>query len=850
MGIERLDQVWPEWRSEALLGEGSFGKVYRAVREEHGVTAYSAIKVLSIPQNDAELSSLRSEGYSDGAMKTYFQGIVDDFANEIKLMQSMKGNSNIVSVEDFKVLEKTDKVGWDVYIRMELLTSFNDHISDRKLTEAEVIKIGEDILSALELCAHRKVIHRDIKPENIFVSPFGFFKLGDFGIARELEKTSGSMSQKGTYSYIAPEVAHGRHYDATVDIYSLGLILYRLLNNNRLPFLDPEAELVQYQDRKDAVDKRLGGAPLPAPAEASHSMAQVILRACAYNPADRYQTPTEFREALETVKAGGSVPDFERTELLDESGTVQIQNKAAPPQAGGKPAQEKPGRPRKGKGRKLIAIGVMAAIIAALAVGGYFFLVNRIAANKADSVIAALENQDYSAALAAFNNRMDERSLAVLESQLSRRLEALRSDYTDEKTEYNAAIMELDTIKRFAISGLSGIISEIEQYVVSLNDSRVAFSLAQARHGAGDYLGAIAQYKRVLLEDKNYNQALEGLTNAVADYKRHALEEAEALAGSKNYASAMGLLDIAMEAVGNDAELARQRDAYEKQGIGDRIEGAKGLANAGDYAAANIELRALQSEYPDSNEIRLAIADVETANVAAITAQATKMTGAGDYAGALTVLNDGLGLYPNNNSLKTALGSTQDDYAAQSIEQADGLLAEGGFEEAVALLNETAAALPGHQAIAAKLQAIEDSRPKSLLAALPPYETNRCTQYTQPALESFQMGGVEYGEGLVIESYNANADYEGNGYALFNLGGKYAGLEFVVGHIDGTNMNNAVVNIYLDGELAQSVTVNANALPKKVAIPLEQAAQLRIICLNSSESWGWTNYGFADLVIW
>lgn len=333
MSVERLGHVWPEWKVETLLGEGSFGKVYKAVRVEHSVTTYSAIKIISIPQSSAELSSLRSEGWGDAATKSYFQGIVGDFVNEIKLMYDMKGTSNIVNIEDYKVLEKPDILGWDIFIRMELLTSFNEHISDRKLNEAEVIRLGEDMLSALELCSRQEkpIIHRDIKPENIFVSPHGYYKLGDFGIAREMEKTVGGMSSKGTYNYMAPEVYIGREYDATVDIYSLGVVLYKLLNNNKLPFHDPNATQIMYQDRKNAIEKRLGGKPLPIPIDASESMSQVILKACTYTPADRFQTPEEFKHALEAVKDGAHIPAFipivENEQDLD--GTVAVRRAPA-----------------------------------------------------------------------------------------------------------------------------------------------------------------------------------------------------------------------------------------------------------------------------------------------------------------------------------------------------------------------------------------------------------------------------------------------------------------------------------------------------------------------------------------
>ena len=301
MNIEKFEENWPEWKIKELIGEGSFGKVYKAIREERGVTSYSAIKVISIPQSDAELKSLHNNGLSEGAMKSYIEGIVGDCVNEIKLMESMKGTQNIVSVEDYKVSEKTDSIGYDIFIRMELLTSLNEYISDKKLTENEVIKICTDILGGLELCSRLGIIHRDIKTENIFVSDFGYFKLGDFGIACELSKAANNMSKKGTYNYMAPEVALGRKYDATADIYSLGSVLYKLLNNNRIPFLDPHKQLLRHDEFVNAYERRINGEPLLPPADVSEALSGVILKACAFNPKDRYQSPEQMRKDLDFI---------------------------------------------------------------------------------------------------------------------------------------------------------------------------------------------------------------------------------------------------------------------------------------------------------------------------------------------------------------------------------------------------------------------------------------------------------------------------------------------------------------------------------------------------------------------
>lgn len=294
--------VWPEWKIIEKIGEGSFGKVYKACRKEQGTIFYSAIKVITIPSNPGELSSVRSESPNEQSVKEYFKGLVDECIQEVSTMEYFRGNSYVVSVEDYKVVEYLDDIGWDIYIRMEYLTSFIDYCADHALTEEDVLCLGIDLCKALEYCQCQNIIHRDIKPENIFVSRFGEFKLGDFGIARELERTMSGLSKKGTFSYMAPEMYKGEAYDARVDIYSLGIVLYKLRNHNRLPFISLEKQLITYRDKENALNRRMAGEQLPKPAEAGGMFTEVILKACSYEREDRYASAEEFRKALECVK--------------------------------------------------------------------------------------------------------------------------------------------------------------------------------------------------------------------------------------------------------------------------------------------------------------------------------------------------------------------------------------------------------------------------------------------------------------------------------------------------------------------------------------------------------------------
>lgn len=294
--------VWPEWELIEKIGEGSFGKVYKAKRTERGRSFYSAIKIISIPASKGELDSVRSEMNNEQSTREYFRNLVEDCIQEIYTMEHFCGNSHVVSFEDFKVVEYLDEIGWDISIRMEYLTSFMDYCTGKELTEKEVIKLGCDLAMALIYCRKLNIIHRDVKPENIFVSRFGDFKLGDFGTAREQAHTMSNMSKKGTYSYMAPEIYKGEKYDSSIDIYSLGIVLYKLMNQNRLPFLSLDKQLITYRDKETALARRMAGEKMPAPVNASAAFSHIILKACAYEPGKRYRKPEDMLRDLEKLR--------------------------------------------------------------------------------------------------------------------------------------------------------------------------------------------------------------------------------------------------------------------------------------------------------------------------------------------------------------------------------------------------------------------------------------------------------------------------------------------------------------------------------------------------------------------
>lgn len=305
--MELLEKVWPQWKIVKNIGEGSFGKVYEIERKDVGGCYKAALKVISIPQSESEIHSILSEGMDMKSVPQYFQNMMEQIVKEFTMMEKLKGNTNIVSYEDHEVLKHEDGIGWDILIRMELLAPLSSYMIEKSMSETDIVKLGIDICKALELCQRYNIIHRDIKPENIFISSLGDYKLGDFGVARTAEKTMSGLSKKGTFTYMAPEVYRGEAYNASVDLYSLGIVLYRLANDCRAPFLPPVPQVITFNDRETAQLRRMEGEEFPNPSKGSEELTAIIRKATAYRAKERYASPSQMRFDLEALLKGEKI---------------------------------------------------------------------------------------------------------------------------------------------------------------------------------------------------------------------------------------------------------------------------------------------------------------------------------------------------------------------------------------------------------------------------------------------------------------------------------------------------------------------------------------------------------------
>lgn len=394
--FKKYEPLFGTWHITRLIGEGSFGKVFEIERKDFGKTYKSALKAITIPQNQSEIKNLSMSGMDSDSVTSYFNSLVENVAKEFELMSEMKGHSNIVSYEDHNVFKHEDGIGWDILIRMELLTPADSFFSENGIDNEKVIRLGIDLCKALEICQKHNVVHRDIKPSNIFVSSNGDFKLGDFGVAKTIEQTTGEFSKKGTYSYMAPEVYKGESYGSSVDLYSVGIVMYRYLNNNRTPFLPQPPEMITYNKSEEALTRRMKGEELSAPANASKELARIILKACCFDPANRYSSPAHLRKDLENLMSSSGFLSDKYTPYVPPTKPDVFEETAKPSPLPDKfPFVDEPdnfddtfsgrgledGKKNDSKKKKTAIIFVACAVILVLIVGGAFLFKNSSFAN-------------------------------------------------------------------------------------------------------------------------------------------------------------------------------------------------------------------------------------------------------------------------------------------------------------------------------------------------------------------------------------------------------------------------------------------------------------------------------------
>ncbi len=210
--------------------------------------------------------------------------LINEEASFVKSVIKLRGVSNYI---DAVVDNKPAKSKVSLYLLTEDLPTLKEVLGDRQPDEADIVDFGMKVDAILEKLEQNNILHGNLKPDNIFVAEDGSYRLGGF---------TAFDNHSDDLTCTAPEIYRNGQPDYTTDIYSLGLMMYTMANNGKLPFEEDG-------DTASAVEKRLSNAPVTAPANGSEKLKSVIVIACQPENKNRWKNAGNLKNALASIKA-------------------------------------------------------------------------------------------------------------------------------------------------------------------------------------------------------------------------------------------------------------------------------------------------------------------------------------------------------------------------------------------------------------------------------------------------------------------------------------------------------------------------------------------------------------------
>lgn len=264
------------------------------------------LKHISVPESQKQVDALIFTGAAKDAEEAqqYYKQVAADYQQELETLETLSACPNLGCFRSYQIEPKEDGVGYDVYLLAEHRRTLSEILQDSPMTRLSAVNLGLDLCNALSDLRQHGLLHRDVKPSNIYLSSQGHFVVGDLGIAKLEDLRYCSMPEAMLSSYSAPELfSLVGNIHPTTDLYSAGLILYRIFNGNHGPFEDEST------GPKAADKRRVTGEQLPPPMYADYELTEILQKACAFEPEARYQTPEELREALLAYAQRNEVDD-------------------------------------------------------------------------------------------------------------------------------------------------------------------------------------------------------------------------------------------------------------------------------------------------------------------------------------------------------------------------------------------------------------------------------------------------------------------------------------------------------------------------------------------------------------
>ncbi|MBQ7331050.1 MAG: fibronectin type III domain-containing protein [Oscillospiraceae bacterium] len=253
------------------------------------------VKIISVPASQVQLDALLLSGaYSskEDAL-AYFSQMSETVCQEAKLLKRLSELEGFAGYTDWQVVPMEDGTGFDVYLLGSYRKTLERQFHQEPMTHLGAVNLGLDLCAALTVARRTGNLYVNLKPSNIYLKENGEYQIGDLGFIPLDSLKYASLPEKYHSSYTVPEVTDAySSLNDTLDTYAVGLILYQAFNNNTLPY-----------------SGFAPSEPLDPPAYADYEIAEIILKACAVDPAQRWEDPVQLGQALVSYLQRNTVND-------------------------------------------------------------------------------------------------------------------------------------------------------------------------------------------------------------------------------------------------------------------------------------------------------------------------------------------------------------------------------------------------------------------------------------------------------------------------------------------------------------------------------------------------------------
>lgn len=377
------------------------------------------------------------------------------------------------------------------------------------------------------------------------------------------------------------------------------------------------------------------------------------------------------------------------------------------------------------------------------------------------------------------------------------RLDEAKRQFVSKEKDYSETKLEIERVSSMNIDALAEKVKITTDFVDNLNASRTAYSLGNEYLNSGDYVKAMAQFKKVIEDDSDYSNAQSNYKKSVDSYRSEQLEKAANSASSGDIDAAIIVLKTALTNLENDSEFTKQLDIY------------NGIKFAG-------EIKSLLLEIDGKTE-------------------------SGDYTAALSLLKTALATYPDNAEVKTKYNDVEGKYVNSVMDEAESLMQSGDYDSALQRLDNAKKVLPDNKTLADKYTTVSNNKPVQLKEIKMQNASDFALK--KEALEDI-VGNIYPGNNLyLIDAGKAYSD----GYCQFYLGGKYTKLTGIIAPESSFGKNSAFnFEIYADDALKYSQKITQKTLATQFEADVSGAEWLTIKGMPISGVSSWYTRGIIN----